>query len=242
MPSVAEPLAAYVDDLGFTHVELMPVAEHPYGGSWGYQVTGYYAPTVALRPTRRASGLRRRLHQHGIGVMVDWVPAHFPTRRLGAGQLRRHPAVRARRPAPGPAPRLGHARVRLRSTRGANFLAVQRPVLVDEFHIDGLRVDAVASMLYLDYSREPGSGSPTPYGGNENLDAISFLQEINEVVPRHPGVLIDRRGVHGLAGVSRPVHQGGLGFTAQVEHGLDARHARYFASTPVHRRLPPRTN
>ncbi len=154
--ALAEVLPGYVSDLGFTHVELMPVMAHPFGGSWGYQVTGYYAVDARLGSPDDLRFLIDALHRAGIGVILDWVPGHFPRRRLRAGPVRRHRAVRARRSAARRASRLGHADLQLRPHRGAELPGRNALYWLEEFHADGLRVDAVASMLYLDYSRAAG--------------------------------------------------------------------------------------
>ena len=211
--------------MGFTHVEFLPVAEHPFGGSWGYQVTSYYAPDLPVRQPGRlplpggpaAPGRHRRHHRLGARPL--------PAGRLGAGPVRRHRAVRARRPAARQPPGLGHAHLQLRPHRGAQLPGRQRAVLAAEFHIDGLRVDAVASMLYLDYSREAGEWMPNQYGGRENLEAVSFLQEVNATcLPARARDHDDRRGVHRLArrDPAGPPRRAGL--RLQVEHGLDERH------------------
>ena len=215
-------------ETGFTHVEFLPVAEHPFGGSWGYQVSSYYAPTSRFGTPDDFRYLVDALHQAGIGVIVDWVPAHFPKDDVGAGPLRRHRALRARRPAPRRAARLGHATSSTSAAREVrNFLVANALYWLEEFHIDGLRVDAVASMLYLDYSRKEGEWVPNIYGGRENLEAVAFLQEMNATVyKRVPGVVTIAEESTVVAGrhPADPPRRARL--RLQVEHGLDARHAR----------------
>ena len=192
----------YVAELGFTHVEFMPVMEHPFGGSWGYQVTGYYAPTSRFGDPDDFRYLVDRLHQAGIGVILDWVPGALPEGRVGAGPLRRHPALRARRPAPRRAPRLGHATSSTSAGREVrNFLVANALYWCEEFHVDGLRVDAVASMLYLDYSREDGEWTPEPVRrpGEPRGDRVPAGGE-RDRLQAPPRRRHDRRGVHRLAG------------------------------------------
>ncbi len=223
---LAEQLTAYVVELGFTHVEFLPVMEHPFGGSWGYQVTGYYAPTARFGDPDDFRHLVDRLHAAGIGVILDWVPAHFPQRRVGAGPLRRHPAVRAPRPAARRAPRLGHVRLRLRPPGGAQLPGRQRALLAaTEFHVDGLRVDAVASMLYLDYSRSrrPVDAQPVRRAGEPGGDRVPAGGQ-RDRLQAPPGRADDRRGVDGLAGGHPADLRRRAGLRLQVEHGLDARH------------------
>ncbi|WP_427152360.1 1,4-alpha-glucan branching enzyme [Streptomyces sp. TRM70308] len=240
---LAEHLPAYVNDLGFTHVELMPVCEHPFGGSWGYQVTGYYAPTARLGTPDDFRHLVDALHQAGIGVLMDWVPAHFPKddwalARFDGTALYEHPdPQRAEHPDWGTLEfDYGRAEVR-------NFLVANAVYWCEEFHIDGLRVDAVASMLYLDYSREYGQWSPNEFGGRENLDAVRFLQEMNATVYRRcPGVVTVAEESTAWDGVTRPTHQagpqgrGGLGFGLKWNMGWMHDSLEYVAKEPVHRR------
>ena len=170
---LADELVDYVADLGFTHVELLPVAEHPFGGSWGYQVTSYYAPTSRFGTPDDFRYLIDRLHQAGIGVIVDWVPAHFPKDDWALARFDGTPLYEHADPRRGEHPDWGTLRLRLRPPRGAQLPGRQRASTgCEEFHVDGLRVDAVASMLYLDYSREEGEWTPNVYGGRENLDAV----------------------------------------------------------------------
>ncbi len=225
------PLAEHVTSLGFTHVELMPVAEHPFGGSWGYQVTGYYAPTSRFGTPDDFRSFVDRWHQRGIGRDPRLGAGALPQGRVGAGPLRRHRALRARRPAPGRASRLGHAHLQLRPQRGAKFPGRQRAVLVRGVpHRRAARgcggLDAVSRLLAA--SRRV---DPEPHGGRENLEAIAFLQEINSGARRARRGAHDRRRVHRLAGGCRPVHNGGLGFSLKWNMGWMHDMLRYFART-----------
>ncbi|MYW47215.1 1,4-alpha-glucan branching enzyme, partial [Streptomyces sp. SID161] len=185
---LAEQLPAYVSEMGFTHVELMPVAEHPFGGSWGYQVTGFYAPTARLGTPDDFKYLVDRLHQAGIGVLMDWVPAHFPRDAWALAEFDGRPLYEHHDPRRAAHPDWGTLEFDFGRREVRNFLVANAVYWCEEFHIDGLRVDAVASMLYLDYSREPGQWTPNEHGGRENLDAVAFLQEMNATVYRRcPG-------------------------------------------------------
>ncbi len=175
-------------DLGFTHVELMPVAEHPFGGSWGYQVTGFYAPTARLGTPDDFKYLVDALHRAGIGVIMDWVPAHFPRDEWALAEFDGRPLYEHADPLRAAHPDWGTLEFDFGRREVRNFLVANALYWCEEFHIDGLRVDAVASMLYLDYSREPGQWTPNEHGGRENLDAVAFLQEMNATVYRRvPG-------------------------------------------------------
>ncbi|WP_055694250.1 1,4-alpha-glucan branching enzyme, partial [Streptomyces prasinopilosus] len=234
---LAEQLPAYVGDLGFTHVELMPVAEHPYGPSWGYQVTGFYAPTARLGTPDDFRYLVDALHRAGIGVIMDWVPAHFPKDDWALARFDGDPLYE-----PGDARRAEHpdwgtytfdfARTEVR-----NFLVANAVYWCQEFHIDGLRVDAVASMLYLDYSREPGQWEPNAYGGREDLAAMAFLQEMNATVYRRcPGVVTIAEESTAWGGVTRPTDTGGLGFGLKWNMGWMHDSLQYMSHEPVHRK------
>ena len=234
---LADELPGYLSDMGFTHVELLPVAEHPFGGSWGYQVTGYYAPTARFGSPDDFRYLVDRLHQHGIGVLVDWVIAHFPkdawalARFDGTALYEHEDARQAEHPDWGTLI-FNYGRHEVR-----NFLLANALFWIEEFHIDGLRVDAVASMLYLDYSRQPGEWVANQYGGNENLDAISFLRETNEVLYRHhPDVILVAEESTAWPAVSRPTYLGGLGFGFKWNMGWMNDTLEYFSKDPVHRR------
>ncbi|MFK4104434.1 1,4-alpha-glucan branching enzyme [Streptomyces sp. NPDC019531] len=234
---LADQLPAYVKDLGFTHVELMPVAEHPFGGSWGYQVTGFYAPTSRLGTADDFRYLIDALHRAGIGVIMDWVPAHFPKDDWALARFDGDPLYE-----PGDWRRAEHpdwgtyefdfGRVEVR-----NFLVANAVYWCEEFHIDGLRVDAVASMLYLDYSRDSGQWSPNVFGGREDLDAVAFLQEMNATVYRRaPGVVTIAEESTAWDGVTRPTDSGGLGFGLKWNMGWMHDSLGYISHEPVHRK------
>jgi 1,4-alpha-glucan branching enzyme len=234
---LAEDFAAYVKDQGFTHVEFMPVAEHPFGGSWGYQVTSYYAPSARFGAPDDFRYLVDRLHQAGIGVFVDWVPAHFPRdswalARFDGTQLYEHPD-----PHRGEHPDWGTLIFDYGRREVRNFLVANAVYWLEEFHVDGLRVDAVASMLYLDYSRKPGQWTPNVLGGRENLDAVSFLQEVNATCyKRVPGIVMIAEESTAWPGVTRPVHLGGLGFGLKWNLGWMHDTLAYASHDPLFRR------
>jgi 1,4-alpha-glucan branching enzyme len=233
---LAEELPAYVTEMGFTHVEFLPVAEHPFGGSWGYQVTSYYAPTSRFGSPDDFRYLIDRLHQAGIGVIVDWVPAHFPRddwalARFDGTALYEHPDPRR-----GSHPDWGTLIFNYGRTEVRNFLVANALFWLEEFHIDGLRVDAVASMLYLDYSRQPGQWAPNQFGGRENLEAVSFLQEVNATAYRRaPGIMMIAEESTAWPGVTRPVHLGGLGFGFKWNMGWMNDTLAYLSRDPVYR-------
>jgi 1,4-alpha-glucan branching enzyme len=234
---LAEQLPEYVADLGFTHVEMMPVAEHPFGGSWGYQVSSYYAPTSRYGSPDDFRVLVEALHQRGIGVIVDWVPAHFPKDEWALARFDGTALYEHADPRQGEHPDWGTLVFNFGRHEVRNFLLANALYWVEEFHIDGLRVDAVASMLYLDYSRKEGEWVPNEFGGRENLEAIHFLQEVNTVLyGRCPGVLTIAEESTAFPGVSRPVHLGGLGFAHKWNMGWMHDTLAYFSLDPIHRR------
>jgi 1,4-alpha-glucan branching enzyme len=240
---LAEQLPAYVKDLGFTHVELMPVAEHPFGGSWGYQVTSYYAPTARLGTPDDFKHLVDALHRAGIGVIMDWVPGHFPRDDWALAEFDGRPLYEHSDPLRAAHPDWGTLEFDFGRREVRNFLVANAVYWCEEFHIDGLRVDAVASMLYLDYSREPGQWTPNPRGGRENLDAVAFLQEMNATVYRRvPGVVTIAEESTTWDGVTRATHHrgpsgfGGLGFGLKWNMGWMHDSLRYMRHDPVHRR------
>ena len=233
----AERLAEHCRRFGFTHVELLPVAEHPFDGSWGYQVTGYYAPTARFGSPDDFRAMVDILHNAGVGVLLDWVPAHFPTddfalRRFDGTALYEHADPRR-----GEHPDWGTLIFDFGRPEVRNFLVANALFWLDRYHLDGLRVDAVASMLYLDYSRKAGEWLPNRYGGNENLEAIVFLREMNEkVYGRYPGTFTVAEESTAFPGVSRPTYLGGLGFGFKWDMGWMHDTLAYFGEDPVHRR------
>lgn len=234
---LAEQLVEYVQWLGFTHVELMPVAEHPFGGSWGYQVTGYYAPTSRFGTPDEFKHLVNALHEAGIGVIVDWVPAHFPKDEWALARFDGTPLYEHPDPRRGEHPDWGTYVFDFGRTEVRNFLVANALYWLGEFHVDGLRVDAVASMLYLDYSREDGEWEPNIHGGNHNLEAIGFLQEANSAAYRlHPGVHMIAEESTAFSGVSAPVSAGGLGFGKKWNMGWMHDTLAYLSEDPVNRR------
>ncbi|MBK3615814.1 1,4-alpha-glucan branching enzyme [Streptomyces sp. MBT98] len=234
---LAEQLPAYVKDLGFTHVELMPVSEHPFGGSWGYQVTGFYAPTSRLGTPDDFRFLVDALHRAGIGVIMDWVPAHFPRDDWALAEFDGRPLYEHADPQRAAHPDWGTLEFDYGRTEVRNFLVANATYWCEEFHIDGLRVDAVASMLYLDYSREDGQWSPNEFGGRENLDAVAFLQEMNATVyRRNPGVVTIAEESTAWDGVTRPTDSGGLGFGLKWNMGWMHDSLQYVSKEPVHRK------
>jgi 1,4-alpha-glucan branching enzyme len=234
---MAPLLADYARELGFTHVEFLPVAEHPFGGSWGYQVSHYFAPTARFGTPDDFRFLVDTLHEEGIGVIVDWVPAHFPKDEWALARFDGTALYEHLDPRLGEHPDWGTLVFNFGRNEVRNFLISNALFWIENFHIDGLRVDAVASMLYLDYSREEGEWVPNRFGGNENLDAIDFLRELNTVVHgEHPGVLMLAEESTAWAGVSRPVHLGGLGFGFKWNMGWMHDTLNYFSKDSIYRR------
>ncbi|MEE1832987.1 1,4-alpha-glucan branching enzyme [Streptomyces sp. SP17KL33] len=234
---LADVLPGYVADLGFTHVELMPVAQHPFSGSWGYQVTGFYAPTARLGTPDDFKYLVDALHRAGIGVIVDWVPAHFPKDDWALGRFDGEPLYEPGDSRRAEHPDWGTYEFDFGRTEVRNFLVANAVYWCEEFHVDGLRVDAVASMLYLDYSRDSGQWSPNVFGGREDLDAVAFLQEMNATVYRRaPGVVTIAEESTAWDGVTRPTDSGGLGFGLKWNMGWMHDSLGYIEHEPVHRK------
>jgi 1,4-alpha-glucan branching enzyme len=234
--SLAETLPGYVGGLGFTHVELMPVMAHPFGGSWGYQVTGYYAVDSRLGTPDDLRYLIDRLHAAGIGVILDWVPGHFPRDEFALARFDGTALYEHADPRLGAHPDWGTLIFNYGRTEVRNFLVANALFWLAEFHADGLRVDAVASMLYLDYSRAAGEWLPNVFGGNENLAAIAFLREMNTVVyAEHPGAFTAAEESTAWPGVSRPVHAGGLGFGFKWNMGFMHDTLAYVGRDPIYR-------
>jgi 1,4-alpha-glucan branching enzyme len=232
----ADPLIEYVTELGFTHVEFLPLSEHPFGGSWGYQVSGYYAPTSRYGTPDDLRYLIDRLHQAGIGVIMDWVPGHFPKDAFALAQfdgraLYEHPDPRRGEHKDWGTLIFDYGRNEVR-----NFLVANALYWFEEFHVDGLRVDAVASMLYLDYSREAGEWEPNIHGGRENLEAIRFLQEVNATAyKRYPGIAMIAEESTSYPGVTAPTSAGGLGFGLKWNMGWMNDSLAYFKRDPMYR-------
>lgn len=234
---LAEQLPKYVKEMGFTHVELMPVAEHPFGGSWGYQVSSYYAPTSRFGSVDDFKAMVDAFHAEGIGVIVDWVPAHFPKDEWALARFDGTALYEHDDPRKGEHPDWGTLVFNFSRHEVRNFLLANALYWIEEMHIDGLRVDAVASMLYLDYSRNEGEWVPNEFGGRENLEAVSFLKETNETVYRlHPGVVTIAEESTAWTGVSRPTYLGGLGFGYKWNMGWMHDSLEYFSKEPIHRR------
>jgi 1,4-alpha-glucan branching enzyme len=233
---LADQLVGHVKYLGFTHVEFMPVAEHPFGGSWGYQVSSYFAPTSRFGSPDDFRYLVDTLHQAGIGVIVDWVPAHFPKDAWALARFDGTPLYEHPDPRRGEQPDWGTLVFNFGRTEVRNFLVANALYWLEEFHIDGLRVDAVASMLYLDYSRKDGEWTPNEFGGRENLEAVSFLQEANATAyKRVPGIVTIAEESTAWPGVTRPTHLGGLGFGFKWNMGWMHDSLGYMAHEPIYR-------
>jgi 1,4-alpha-glucan branching enzyme len=233
---LADPLIEYLHELRFTHVEFLPLAEHPFGGSWGYQVTGYYAPTSRFGHPDDLRYLIDRLHQAGIGVFVDWVPGHFPKDEWALANFDGQPLYEHPDPRRGEQKEWGTLVFDFGQSQVRNFLVANALYWLEEFHVDGLRVDAVASMLYLDYSREDGEWLPNQYGGRENLEAISFLQEVTATAyKRSPGIVMVAEESTSWGGVTAPTASGGLGFGFKWNMGWMHDALQYIHEDPMYR-------
>ncbi len=234
---LADELSAYVKDMGFTHVELLPVMAHPFTGSWGYQVTGYYAPTPRYGGPDDLRRFVERMHAAGIGVILDWVPAHFPRDQFALARFDGTALYEHSDPRRGAHPDWGTLVFNYGRHEVRNFLIANALFWLREYHVDGIRVDAVASMLYLDYSREAGEWVPNQFGGREDLEAVAFLKEMNEVIfGREPGVVSAAEESTAWPGVSRPTYLGGLGFGFKWNLGWMHDTLGYFHQDPIYRR------
>jgi 1,4-alpha-glucan branching enzyme len=234
---LADELSAYVTDLGFTHIELLPVMAHPFSGSWGYQVTGYFAPTPRYGSPDELRQFVERMHANGVGVILDWVPAHFPRDEFALARFDGTALYEHADPRRGAHPDWGTLVFNFGRHEVRNFLISNALFWLREYRVDGIRVDAVASMLYLDYSRREGEWIPNEFGGREDLDAVSFLQELNQVIyGREPGIVSAAEESTAWPGVSRPTYVGGLGFGFKWNMGWMHDTLAYFQQDPIYRR------
>lgn len=234
---LAPVLTEYVLEMGFTHVEVLPVSEHPFGGSWGYQVTGFFAPTHRYGSPADFAFFVDHLHRNGVGIIVDWVPAHFPRDSFALAEFDGTHLFEHADPRQGAHQDWGTLIFNYGRNEVRCFLVASALAWFERYHIDGLRVDAVASMLYLDYSRKDGEWIPNKFGGRENLEAIEFLKQTNDLVHKYyPGALMVAEESTAFAGVTKPTSQGGLGFDFKWNMGWMHDNLRYFSKDPIHRK------
>ncbi len=234
---LADELSAYVKDMGFTHIELLPVMAHPFSGSWGYQVSGYYAPTPRHGQPDDLRLFVQRLHESGVGVILDWVPAHFPRDQFALARFDGTALYEHADPRRGEHPDWGTLVFNFGRHEVRNFLVSNALFWLRDYHVDGIRVDAVASMLYLDYSRREGEWVPNRFGGREDLDAVAFLKQLNEVIyAQEPGIVSAAEESTAWPGVSRPTYVGGLGFGFKWNMGWMHDTLAYFQQDPIYRR------